>query len=213
MKKTLLMMIFLAMIGASQLNAQNIQININLDRQPAWGPSGYDYAQYYYIPDLNIYYDVMNALFYYLQGGEWVPNRYLPDRYRRYDLYSLYKIVINDVDQPWMSNRMHRRDFREYRNDRTQMPIRFDEDSRYQQSRRNVQPWVNHENQPGQGYQNNNNNQRNNNQQMNNQRNSDNRGNSGNNRQGQGNVQSQSSNRSGQGGGSGYRQRNDRDWR
>ena len=32
-------------------------ISINIDKQPAWGPYGYDCAAFYYMPEINIYYD------------------------------------------------------------------------------------------------------------------------------------------------------------
>lgn len=122
--------------------AQNINININLDKQPSWGPSGYDYAGYYYIPDLNVYYDIANSLFYYLSGSNWISNQYLPDKYRKYDLYSMYKVVIND-QQPWSQNKTHKKSYSQYKGDRTQEPIRYSNNSKYDTSRSNNRSWVN----------------------------------------------------------------------
>lgn len=122
--------------------AQNINININLDNQPAWGPTGYDYAGYYYFPDINVYFDVTNSLFYYLSGSRWISNQYLPSNYRKYDLYTLYKVVIND-NQPWLQNKTHKKSYSQYKGDRTQETIRYSNNTKYNNSKSNTRSWVN----------------------------------------------------------------------
>lgn len=120
----------------------NINVNINIDKQPAWGPIGYEYVQFYYFPDINVYYDVVNGLFYYpSRRSTWTPSRYLPNNYRRYDLYGLYKVVINQP-QPWLYNRSHRKTYSMYKGDRTQTAIRYSNDSRYNTSRSNNVRWT-----------------------------------------------------------------------
>lgn len=86
----------------------------NISLQPAWGPAGYDCAHYYYFPDYNFYYDVDNALFYYLSGSRWVSARQLPYAlgYPR-DLYKFYKVVLN-IHNPWNYNRTHRREYKHF---------------------------------------------------------------------------------------------------
>ncbi len=106
------------------------------------GPTGYDYAGYYYIPDINVYYDIANSLFYYLSGSKWISNQYLPDKYRKYDLYSLYKVVIND-SQPWQNNKTHKKSYSQYKGDRTQEVIRNSNNSKYNDSKNNNKVWVN----------------------------------------------------------------------
>ncbi len=119
-----------------ELSAQNI------NKQPAWGPVGYDTANYYYMPDINIYYDVANALFYYLSGGTWVSTKYLPVKYKSYDLYSLFKVVINNETNPWNNNKTHKKQYKTYKNDKTQTAIRYSPDSKYNTSKGNITPWV-----------------------------------------------------------------------
>ncbi len=123
-------------------NAQNINININLDNQPAWGPTGYDYAGYYYFPDLNVYFDIDNSLFYYLSGSKWISDRYLPSKYSNKDLYSLYKVVVNDR-QPWLNNKSHKKEYSSYKNKKNQAVIRNSSDSRYSKSKNNDIAWSN----------------------------------------------------------------------
>ena len=80
---------------AGTLQAQ-VSVNINLGTPPLWGPVGYTEAQYYYLPDVEAYYDVPSARFIYLDGGAWVHRTYLPRQYRGYDLYNGYKVVMTD---------------------------------------------------------------------------------------------------------------------
>lgn len=142
MKKIILL---LSIVFAASLftntSAQNINININLDRQPAWGPTGYDYAGYYYFPDLNIYFDIDNSLFHYLSGSKWTSGKYLPSKYSKYDFYSLYKVVINDK-QPWQNNKVHKKEYSNYKNNKTQTAIRNSNDNRYSNSKNNTISWV-----------------------------------------------------------------------
>lgn len=144
MKK--LVLIFALLIGVTSFynkaEAQNINISINIGRQPAWGPVGYDYVGYYYFPEINCYYDVNVGMFYYPNNGYWVSARYLPYSYRHYDLYGLYKVVLN-VRNPWCHNHVHYRDYARYRGNHhyRQVVIRDSRDHRYRDSRNNNVRW------------------------------------------------------------------------
>jgi len=72
-----------------------VGVNINIGDQPAWRAPGYDYVEYYYLPDIESYYYVPRHQFVYLSNGRWVFSASLPSRYRGYDLYSGYKVVVN----------------------------------------------------------------------------------------------------------------------
>jgi len=80
---------------ATSTQAQ-ISVNVNIGGPPMWGPSGYSEVKYYYLPDVEAYYDVPSAMFIYLNGGTWVHRTHLPNRYRNYDLYHGYKVVMTD---------------------------------------------------------------------------------------------------------------------
>lgn len=145
MKKIIVILSLLFIGGAiSPASAQNVNvnININIDHQPDWGPVGYSYVEFYYFPDLNIYYDIMHSVFYYRARNTWISSRYLPNSYRRYDLYGMYKVVINNQPQPWLYNRTHKRSYSMYKNDRTQTAIRYSSDNRYNTSRSNNVRWT-----------------------------------------------------------------------
>lgn len=121
--------------------AQQISVNVNINSQPAWGPVGYDFVDYYYIPEINVYYNVPMSMFYYWDRGRWISARYLPYSYRNYNLYGMYKVVLNNMRDPWHYNRHHVRDFAGYRNMRNQHVIYYAKDRRYDHSRRNTAAW------------------------------------------------------------------------
>ncbi|GEP91576.1 hypothetical protein SAMN05660909_03662 [Chitinophaga terrae (ex Kim and Jung 2007)] len=114
MKKTTFLLGVLLLFGWSvnQSFAQ-VSVNINIGSQPAWGPVGYDYAQYYYMPDIDAYYSIPKRQFIYLDGGRWVFARSLPSHYH-YDLDRGYKVVINDRD-PWLRNDVYRVKYSNYK--------------------------------------------------------------------------------------------------
>ncbi|MDR2140067.1 MAG: hypothetical protein LBP50_11050 [Tannerella sp.] len=138
---------------AGRVEAQAVSVHVNIDRQPAWGPVGYDYAEFYYFPELNIYFDVNRALFYWLSDRRWVSGVYLPLNYHGHDLYRMYKVVLNHDSNPWTRNRIHRRDYARYHNNRSQVVIRHAKEHRYHKARSNTRAWVapgrSHGNEPG----------------------------------------------------------------
>ena len=71
------------------------QISVNVG-PPMWAPVGHNNARYYYLPDAESYYDVQSSRFIYSENGVWVRRANLPGRYKNYDLYNGYKVVIND---------------------------------------------------------------------------------------------------------------------
>lgn len=164
MKKIILALSIVLMAGAFNTLSSQVNININVNSQPAWGPSGYDYAEYYYFPDINVYFDVNNSLFYYLSKSSWISNRYLPDKYSKYDLYNLYKVVVND-SKPWSNNSKHKKEYSNYKGNKKQPNIKNSNDQKYSQSKNNTLAWTNKNQSDNKG---NNNKNQNNNKQTNN---------------------------------------------
>ncbi len=98
MKKLLIAMSLLAgaMIFSQKTEAQvRVGVNINIGEQPPWRAPGYDYVEYYYLPDIECYYYVPRHQFIYLSNGRWEFSASLPYQYRGYNLYSGYKVVVN----------------------------------------------------------------------------------------------------------------------
>jgi hypothetical protein len=128
MKKIILSfaIIFACITGASA----QVGFQLNLGQQPVWGPTGYDYVQYYYIPDLDAYYDVTNQVYVFNEGGQWMTYNTLPPRYNGFDLYGAYKVVINEP-RPWINHDRYRREYYSYRGRHDQQLIRDSRDTRY----------------------------------------------------------------------------------
>jgi hypothetical protein len=107
-----------------------INLGFNIGSQPDWGPVGYDHAEYYYIPDVDAYYDVPNHQYVYFENNVWVHRSGLPARYANYDLYNGYKVVVNERN-PWLQHSAIRAKYSSFRGRRGQAIIRNSHDSRY----------------------------------------------------------------------------------
>ncbi|WP_026727672.1 hypothetical protein [Flavobacterium denitrificans] len=90
-------------------NAQ-VNVNVNIGTPPAWGPVGYTDVRYYYLPDLETYYDINTANYIYINKGKWTRAKYLPTAYRNYDLYNEYKVVLTDYrgNSPYDNFKTHK---------------------------------------------------------------------------------------------------------
>ncbi|MDG2432398.1 hypothetical protein [Flavobacterium sp.] len=102
----------LLLLASHASNAQ-VSVSLNIGTAPAWGPAGYSNVDYYYLPDVEAYYDIRASQFIYFGGGSWVRSRYLPRQYRNYDLYSGYKVVLNNYHghRPYNNFNTHRRTY------------------------------------------------------------------------------------------------------
>ncbi|TAN15806.1 MAG: hypothetical protein EPN37_09230 [Chitinophagaceae bacterium] len=70
---------------------------------PSWAPSYYEGTRYYYPPDLEVYYDLPNQEFIYLDNGMWIFATTLPPVYGYYDLNNGFVVALNwRVYQPWL---------------------------------------------------------------------------------------------------------------
>lgn len=123
------MMMVLGLAFVKPANAQ-VRININIGSQPVWGPVGYDYASYYYFPDIEAYYNIPTKQFIYREGRHWVKMDRLPNRYRNFDVYGSYKVVINDRD-PYLRHDAYRTRYATYKGRHGQEIIRDSRDKRY----------------------------------------------------------------------------------
>lgn len=108
--KILAIAIVIFLAGSAGTAHAQISVHFNVGMAPAWGPSGYSDVQYYYLPDVQAYYDVPSSMFIYYEGGSWIRRSYLPYKYRNYDLYHGYKVVLNDYHgrTPYTSYSYHK---------------------------------------------------------------------------------------------------------
>ena len=95
MKTIKLIIIGIVLFLSGAVRAQ-VAVNVNIGSPPQWGPVGYTEVRYYYLPDVEAYYDIHTSMFIYFGGGAWIHRAYLPTRYSSYDLYNGYKVVMVD---------------------------------------------------------------------------------------------------------------------
>ena len=82
-------------------------VSVNLT-PPSWGPVVTTTPNYYYLPDIESYYDVRTTEFVYLNNGRWSRSRSLPGQYKNYNLYNGYKVVMNDGARPYNNFKSHK---------------------------------------------------------------------------------------------------------
>ena len=132
MKKIRIILIFvtLLLMKASFTSAQ-VSVTFNFDSQPLWGPVSHDYVEYYYMPEFGIYYYTPTAQFVYLKGDKWLFSNRLPYQYRHADLYSTYKVVINEP-KPYLRNDHYANYYKQHKNEHSKQDlIRDSHDLRY----------------------------------------------------------------------------------
>lgn len=128
-------MLFFSLVMYQQSKAQ-VSITINTGSQPAWGPVGYDYVDYYYMPDIDAYYYVPQQQFIYRETNNWVFARALPPRLKWYDPYHGYKVVIN-APKPYLQHNVYRLKYKKYKGyENRQVIIRDSHDERYKNNGR-----------------------------------------------------------------------------
>jgi len=105
--KLLVLAMILAIAGSAQ---GQLSVNVNIGTRPAWGPRGYDNARYYYLPDVEAYYDMNTAMFIYISGNTWIRRSYLPARYHDYNLYRGRKVVMNNYhgNSPYYNHKVYK---------------------------------------------------------------------------------------------------------
>jgi len=137
MKRIVLAVIIgVASFSSIKANAQ-VSLNINIGSQPSWGPAGYNHVDYYYLPDVDAYYNVSAQQYVYLINGQWVFRKTLPPRYSGYNLYNGYKVVMN-TPKPYLNHAQNLKQYSKYRNYHgKQGNIRDSKDKRYATARNN----------------------------------------------------------------------------
>ncbi|WP_432711654.1 hypothetical protein [Pedobacter sp.] len=138
--------ILAALIGVASLTSISAQaqlsVNINIGSQPQWGPEGYNYVEYYYLPELDVYYNVPSQQYVYQKNNKWVWAKRLPSKYKNYDLYNSYKVVMNQK-QPYLTHNTHVNQYSQYKNQKgRQVNIRDTKDNRYNNARNNSIKYV-----------------------------------------------------------------------
>ena len=132
MKKTFFIVAMLLGSFAMNTASAQLRVNINIGSQPVWGPVGYDHVDYYYMPDIDTYYNVPTRQYYYFDRGRWVSAYSLPPAYSNYDVYNSYKVVVNEP-YPYRNAEMYRTKYAGYKNRHDQVIIRNSHEEKYWQ--------------------------------------------------------------------------------
>lgn len=131
MKKILFAIAILVSGVAVNKDAEaQVSLNINIGSQPAWGPVGYDYVDYYYMPDIDAYYSVPTHEYIYYTNNRWARSRRLPSRFSNYNIYNGYKVVVNEPN-PWERATVYRNRYAGYKGRHDQVIIRNSTDVKY----------------------------------------------------------------------------------
>ena len=131
MKRLLLIaVLFIGGLIAPKAAEAQIQVRVNIGVQPIWGPVGFEYVEYYYIPEIDVYYHVPSGEFIYYKNGRWINRRYLPAKYRNFDFFRTRVVVINER-RPFLRHYEIKRRYANYRDYRPYITIRDVRDPRY----------------------------------------------------------------------------------
>ncbi len=107
-----------------------VNVSVNISSQALWGPVGYDYVEYYYLPEADVFYYVPTGQFIYLNGGEYVFVNNLPSSYS-INLYSTYIVVVNEP-KPYLKHNVYFTKYKPYKHSgRNHGSIRDSNDEKY----------------------------------------------------------------------------------
>lgn len=127
------------LFAASTASHAQLSVNVNIGapavvvRSAAWVPQNHAGVDFYYLPEIESYYDVNAGLYVYLNNGNWCRTRYVPAQYRDYDLVHARRIALsgycgsrpytyyNNHNVRYYDNRNYNRGYvegRRYNNDR-----------------------------------------------------------------------------------------------
>ncbi|MDQ2770284.1 MAG: hypothetical protein M3Y54_07270 [Bacteroidota bacterium] len=98
-----------ALLGAATLltaPAAEAQVNVNVNvGPPAWGPPVPQGTQFYYIPEIDGYYDLYAQQYIVYRNGQWIPVVVVDG----YDPYQFHPVVLDYRGrQPWVYVGAHR---------------------------------------------------------------------------------------------------------
>jgi hypothetical protein len=96
MKKVHFLILTVVMLFVAKSNAQ-LSVNISLGNQPHQHNDYYydDNVDYYFLPEIQAYFDNRTGVYVYFNAGSWVRSRYLPDYCRNYDINRGERIPIS----------------------------------------------------------------------------------------------------------------------
>lgn len=130
LKRRIAILLIMAGLFAFKTTPAQVSVTINISSQPLWGPVGYNYVEYYYMPEADVYYYVPRRQFFYLRNGNWFYSTSLPAIYYM-DLYRTYKVVLIGP-KPYNRHQFYKTKYGKYKTIRCkQAVIRDSRDKKY----------------------------------------------------------------------------------
>jgi hypothetical protein len=128
MKTKLSSLIFLFFILIVTNSSAQVNVNVNINALPDWAPARYvPETRYYYIPELQVYYDIPSKMYIYPHKKGWVRNKKLPKHYAKYNLNTCHKVSLYDIGpNPYAHYDMHRKKYPQNYRRGTAQPTRHD---------------------------------------------------------------------------------------
>jgi hypothetical protein len=101
------------LISSFNMQAQ-VSVNVDLGTPPVWAPADRVAVQYYYLPEIDAYYDVPAERFIYVRNGGWYRSAALPARYRSYNLRGANVVYLTDYrgNTPYVYHKNHKVKYR-----------------------------------------------------------------------------------------------------
>ena len=101
---------FCVLLFISIASTAQVSVNVNFGPPPVWAPAERVETQYYYLPDIDSYYDVPSARFIYVKNGKWFRSASLPYRYKNYNLRGGKVVYLTDYrgDSPYLYHKSHK---------------------------------------------------------------------------------------------------------
>lgn len=93
--KILKLIVLGIVLSVSSISQAQLSVNVNVAKPPVWGPA-VTTEQYYYLPEIESYYDVRQRQFISSNNGTWVRTSTLPSRFSGYNLNNGQVVIIKD---------------------------------------------------------------------------------------------------------------------
>ena len=97
MKKLKLLLLIAVFTIVNTVYSQ-VKVDINYGKPPVWAPATAVPAKYYYLPEIDTYYDVPAERYIYLRNGKWFRSAALPAHYRTYNLKNGKTVYLTDYN-------------------------------------------------------------------------------------------------------------------
>lgn len=109
MRKLFLILVSIAFFATSKTNAQ-VSVNVNFGTPPVWAPADRVEVQYYYLPEIDVYYDVPQRQYIYLSKSKWIRSGNLPSRCSNYNLRGGNIVYLTDYrgNSPYVFHKNHK---------------------------------------------------------------------------------------------------------